>query len=185
MQSFRFIPWREGDRRYLVLMVALAFLLGALLATLYVVFTVIRIDGDSMAPALQDEDRVLVTRGYQHPARGDVVAITDVKNARSTGYVKRVIALPGDVVQYRGDTAHVNGMPSDAAPAALIVRDGPVSTEFTVPDGHVVVLGDNRPVSLDSRFTGPVPLPAVQGKVVAIILPPARFTLIDDPAATP
>ena len=183
MKSFTFIPWREADRRYLVVMVALAFVLGVLLATLYIVFSVVRIDGDSMEPTLLDQDRVLVTKGYAHPARGDIVAVTDP--GRSTGYVKRVVALPGDSVEYHGDVAYVNGAPSDVAPDAIIAQDVPLSDAFTVPERHLVLLGDNRPVSLDSRYTGPVPVPAVQGKVVAIILPPARFRLIDGQSATP
>ena len=48
-----------------------------------------------------------------------------------------------------------------------------------VPEGTVYVLGDNRPLSLDSRIIGPVPLADVQGRVVAIILPLSRFTIID------
>ena len=160
-------------------------MLGVLLATFYIVFTVVRIDGHSMTPTLLHADRVLVTRGYAHAERGDIVSIVTVEDGQRVDYVKRVIGVPGDEVEYHGDVAYINGEPSTVAPHAIISTEDPVTDPFTVPEGQVVVLGDNRPVSLDSRFIGPVPLTAVQGRVVAVILPLTRFTVIDDARPTP
>ena len=174
-----FLFWRESDRAYLLPMLILAVLLGLLLGTFYIVFTVARVDGDSMYPALHDEDRVLLTRGDQALTRGDIVALVDASDSLTGGIIKRVVAVAGDEVSAFGDTIYVNSVLSTAAPDPVI---GPDTTEIgslIVPEGTVYVLGDNRPLSLDSRIIGPVPLADVQGRVVAIILPLSRFTIID------
>jgi signal peptidase I len=102
------------------------------------------------------------------------------RNGQPIRLIKRVVALPGDTVEVIGDSAWVNGRLSDAAPTASVgtksYRIGPM----TVPDGTVYVLGDNRPVSLDSRGIGFVPLATIDGKAVAIIFPPFRIGGIDD-----
>jgi len=96
-----------------------------------------------------------------------------------------VIALPGDTVEIVGETAYVNGVREDFAlqvvsdPADASLRAGPV----TIPAGHVFLLGDNRPMSDDSRHFGPVPLDEVQGKVVAIWAPVYRFHVFDGSGA--
>jgi signal peptidase I len=179
MQPPRFIPWRDSDRSYLTLAVLLAVLLGMLIGTLYIVFTVVRVDGDSMAPVLLDEDRALVTKRYSNPRRGDIISLAMLDSGTSQGALKRVIGLPGDTVEVVGDVAYVNGQPSESAPDAVIGPDATLFEAIEVPEGAVYVLGDNRPVSLDSRFVGVIPLAQVQGKVVAIISPVTRFHVID------
>lgn len=132
-----------------------------------------------MLPALRDEDRVLVTKGYPTPRRGDIISVTMVDGSERVGALKRVVALPGDTVAIDGDVAYVNGEPSTVAPDALIGGGGQRTDPLVVPAGMVFALGDNRPVSLDSRHVGPIPLLEVQGKVVAVILPVTRFMIID------
>jgi len=175
----RFIIWRENDRRYLILLVVLAALLGAVLAVFYLVFTTVRIDGDSMAPTLHDEDRILITKGYDTPARGDIVsAYVPDEHGQAVRVIKRVVALEGDTVEIFGDRAYVNGDLVTYGPPITGPGDARLDP-YVVPEGTVFVLGDNRPYSYDSRFFGPVPLPVIRGKVVAIIMPLQRFTIID------
>ncbi len=176
----RFILWRPGDRRYVPLVVALTVLLAALVTIFFVVFTVIRVRGDSMLPNLDRDDRVLFTRAYAAPTAGDIVSIAVIDGGEPSGIIKRVVAVPGDEIELIGDIAWVNGRLSEAAPGAIVgdgtARLGPL----TVPDGTVFVLGDNRPGSLDSRHLGPIPLSAVRGRAVAIIMPITRFRVIDE-----
>lgn len=162
----------------MVLAAVLAIALGVLVSTLYVVFTTVRVAGPSMEPTLFDEDRVLVTKQYDVAEHGDIVAATLPDEAgRPTGVIKRVVAVAGDTVEMIGDSAYVNGLlvPGDPVASGSEVRLPPI----VVPAEHVYLLGDNRAVSYDSRFVGPVPVANVDGEVVAIIAPIGRFRIID------
>jgi signal peptidase I len=118
--------------------------------------------------------------------RGDVVVLVN-PNERYQDHIKRVVALPGDVVDLRDDDVVVNGqrLPHETAAReglaweingdaryeiALDAIADPLvrlraPTSVTVPNGHCFVLGDNRHRSLDSRDYGPVPLVDVIGRV--------------------
>lgn len=174
----RFIVWRESDRRFLVLAAALAIVLGVLVSTFYVVFTTTRVSGPSMEPALYHDDRLLLTRSYDDPRRGDIVSATVPDEiGRPTDVIKRVVALPGDTVEIVGDSAYVNGALVAGSPtdAGAGIRTAPL----VVPERSVYLLGDNRPVSYDSRIIGPVPVTSVDGVAVAIIAPLHRFSIMD------
>lgn len=176
-----FGPPGAGDRVARRLIIPLATVLGLLLLVFGIFFAPLQVTGDSMLPGLAEQDRVLVTRGYSAPTLGDVVHIDahELPRARGEQVIKRVVALAGDTVRVEGGRAVVNGAP-EATEAPLIVSDSDVSTaEITVPDGYVYVLGDNRPVSLDSRFYGPVPLDLVKGRVVFLFTPVTRLGTID------
>jgi signal peptidase I len=115
--------------------------------------------------------------------QGDIAVFAEPNN-RTRLFIKRIIGLPGDVVTIRGATVSVNGEPLTAGPAnagtgEIIERgsDGrewtvqwdparPVggNGEYTVPPGHVFVLGDNRSNSMDSRQIGMVPMQDVVGR---------------------
>lgn len=180
MAAPRFIVWRQRDLGYLVLVAILVFALAALLTLFGVVFTVVTVDGGSMRPALEHSDRLLLTRGYESPRRGDVIAFrVREPDGRSTALIKRVVALPGDTVEIIGDSAWVNGQLSADAPTARVGTGGVRYAPLVVPEGTVYVLGDNRPVSLDSRFIGSIPEGTVIGKAVAVILPVTRMRGID------
>lgn len=175
-----FIPWRASDRRWLLVTLALALLLVVLLWAQWTLFAVIHVAGDSMAPTLHDDDRVLMTRGYSSPAAGDIVGFTLVsQSGREDPLIKRVVAVPGDTVEVVGDTVYVNGDLSAVAPGARVGAATRPRLNLVVPDGTVFVLGDNRPTALDSRHFGPVPLEMVEGKGIAIILPLRRVRAID------
>jgi signal peptidase I len=163
-----FGPPGRGDLIARRLFVPLLLLLALLLAIFWIAFTPVRIEGDSMLPGLQDGDRVLVTRSYTQPARGDVVRIVDFgpRDKADPRVIKRVVA-----VSWRHGSGRVgSGLREPGRTDItenLILSENDVSVdEIVVPAGHVYVLGDNRPVSLDSRFFGPVPLDAITGKVV-------------------
>jgi signal peptidase I len=108
-----------------------------------------------------------------------------------TYLVKRVIGLPGDTVTCC-DTAgrmKVNGVSIDETYLRAGNTPSSVAFTMTVPPGFLVVLGDNRAISADSRFHqtdpggGKVPIDHVIGKVVAVAAPISRFGVLAGPGA--
>ncbi|NOZ94696.1 MAG: signal peptidase I [Acidobacteria bacterium] len=117
----------------------------------------------------------------REPRRGDVVVFKFPEDPRRD-FIKRCIGLPGDVIEIHEKKLYLNGKlqnepyvihkdpnvypDSPMVPPSLRLRDnfGP----FTVPDGTIFCMGDNRDNSLDSRFWGPVPRSYLKGRAVII-----------------
>ena len=135
----------------------------------------------SMESTLLSGDRVLVSKvdyRLHVPERGDIIVFkppitTDIP------YVKRVIGLAGDTIDLRDGKVVVNGKVLDEPYAfgQTQVRSGQVRFPFKVPSDEIFVLGDNRPVSGDSREFGAVPDENIIGKVMLKFWPlrEARF----------
>jgi len=168
----------RGNRIAVLLLVPLLIVFVAVIATFYVFFTAIQVDGTSMLPTLRDQDRVLLTRGYPVPARGDVVSLRTTINGMPDDIIKRVIALPGDSVEIRSDIAYVNGV-REPDHGQRIIADIAVDVPARlVPEGTLYVMGDNRAVSEDSRFIGPIEQSGVMGRAVAVFSPVTRIRIV-------
>ncbi len=192
------------DLRHLVLMAAVILTGRSVLADWYVVPT------GSMKPTILEGDRVFVWKSaYQIrvpfsrvklfstgvPRRGDVVVVRN-PDGGSIPFVKRLIGLPGDVVELRNETLYLNGaaMPADFLPERKaddgetlllgtedlmgrkhpirILPDRPAFRTFgpiTVPEGEIFVMGDNRDESRDARFFGTRPVSDLLGRAVGIM----------------
>jgi signal peptidase I len=172
---------RRASRQARRLLLPLMVLLVAVLLVFYVFFDSAKVDGDSMLPTMTDSEYVLVTRGLPAPKRGDVVVLNVVEGGVPTEWIKRIVAVAGDRVSIAGNRAWVNGSPESFQHA--IVDDGRSypSGETIVPPGTVYFMGDNRPISLDSRFVGPFPTDRVHGKVIAVFAPITRIRLVPGP----
>ena len=125
------------------------------------------VPSDSMAPALQPGDRIVATRlpGRQ-VERGDVVVFRDPADSRRLS-VKRVIGLPGDLVESRDGRVFVSGRA-----VAGTWGTHPPSAQIPpqiVPGGYLFVLGDNRVESWDSRHWGPLPASLVVGRARVVL----------------
>ncbi|OIJ17815.1 signal peptidase I [Anaerobacillus alkalidiazotrophicus] len=162
-----------------------AVLIALLLAFVirYFLFAPIVVDGQSMMPTLQNNDRLIVNKiGYTigKPKRFDIVVFhaTEEKD-----YIKRVIGLPGDSISYENDVLYINGEPVDE-PYLNEYKGNTYNLPFTgdftlrdytghevVPDGHIFVLGDNRQHSKDSRNIGFIPYERIVGSANVVFWP--------------
>lgn len=170
-----------------------ALIIAVILAAVirYFLFAPIVVDGLSMMPTLKDQDRMIVNKiGYTlgKPNRFDII----VFNApEKKDYIKRVIGLPGDRIEYKDDTLYVNGKAYEEPYLDEYkeqVIDGPLTEPFTlkdtpigqdtVPEGTLFVMGDNRRFSKDSRHIGAVPMEKVMGETNLIYWPVKDFRMI-------
>lgn len=140
-------------------------------------FRVVNVSGPSMLPTLKSNDRVVLSSCFYKPSRGDIVVITHTQKLREP-IIKRVIALENQTVDINFETGivSVDGVPLDES--AYIqngITNQPADFKFplTVPAGHVFVLGDNRGVSNDSRFSdvGMVDVRYILGKAEMVVFP--------------
>ena len=146
------------------------------------------IPSGSMLPTLQLQDRILVEKLRPRLGRellpGTIVVFHPPAPLRAAGYdpsaalIKRVVAAAGDRVEVRDGQLWRNGIALD--PDWTPVRMEYSLDPFTVPQGHLMVLGDNRNASLDSHLWGPLPEQAVIGTAVLRYWPlnrigPIRF----------
>ena len=118
--------------------------------------------GASMEPTLHEKQRLIVEKvSYRliTPQRGDVVVV-DVADS-PVPLIKRVVGLPGETVEIRDNHVLVNGriLAEPYLPPLWQVNYPPTQ----IPDHAVFVMGDNRPVSRDSRSFGPVAIEQIRG----------------------
>jgi len=191
--------WRE-----LPVLVLVALVVAILIKTFLV--QAFYIPSESMEPTLRQGDRVLVCRICTHFSevhRGDVIVFSDPHPAPGQGrgaiggflhwlaegigvaqpenpdFIKRVIGLPGDVVEIKAGVVYVDGQ-RIIEPYLDRERDTRSFAKRTVPDGMLYLLGDNRAHSGDSRFEPPegvglVPIDKVIGKAFVKVWPPGRW----------
>ncbi|HUP48505.1 MAG TPA: signal peptidase I [Thermoanaerobaculia bacterium] len=131
------------------------------------VVTIYSVPSESMAPALQPGDRIVVTRfPGDRPERGDVIVFRHPFDPHRFS-VKRVIGVPGDLVESAGGRVRIRGRSLPQAYGAL--PQGAEISPQLVPEGHLFVLGDNHAHSYDSRHWGPLPSGLVAGRARIIL----------------
>jgi len=141
-----------------------------------------RIPSTAMSPTLIPGDNVLVTkRAYivQQPERNDVIVHTladdplTPQDESAVNYVKRIVAVGGDLVEIRGTTLYLNGKIVEEPFAQWALGGEKEQPPLTVPEGCYFVLGDNRDYSKDSRYWSDpfVHREQITGKVLSIYWP--------------
>ena len=163
----------------------IAFVIAAVIR--YFLFTPIVVDGESMMPTLEDGDRMIVNKigGLE---RFDIVVF---HAPEGKDYIKRIIGLPGDYVEYKDDTLYING---EAYEEPYLdeykseIQDGNLTGDFTlddidptlgtIPKGYYFVMGDNRRFSKDSRHIGIVSEDKFVGKTSVIFWPISEIQIV-------
>jgi signal peptidase I len=154
------------------------------------VFTPLIVKGDSMDPTLHDGERVIALKQTEIERFDIITFIAPDDTGRN--YIKRVIGLPGDQVVYQNDTLYINGTAYDEpyleAYKATLDDGFPLTDDFDmslfneteVPEGKLLVLGDNRRISKDSRQLGLIDETAVLGDVAFVFWPLADFGRLEN-----
>jgi signal peptidase I len=130
-----------------------------------------------MEARLHDQERVMVDKAsymFHAPARGDVVVFVAPPQP-SLDYVKRIIAIPGDVISVNNGVPTVDGVTLkefylDPRNVRAAISDKPVQN-FIVPPGYYFVMGDNRADSYDSRAWGLLPQKNIIGRAELVYWP--------------
>ena len=140
------------------------------------------IPSSSMVPALGVNDRILVQKAFfnwHDLHEGDIVVfnhppLDHCGGSQGDDLVKRVIALPGQTIYSSGNGIYVNGklltepyLP-DNDPLGQPIPDASRQHPYRVPPGEFYMLGDNRAMSCDSRYWGPIEGSSIIGKVVLL-----------------
>jgi len=137
----------------------------------------------SMSPTLHVNDRVLVNKlsyRFGEVERGDVVVFRAPRNESAKDLIKRVIGLPGDVVEVRDGHMVLNGRVLSEPYLQPGVQSEPLTStsRWIVGPGEYFVMGDNRGNSRDSRYFSPIDESLVIGKAFVRIWPVTDFSLL-------
>ena len=164
-------------------------LLGAVLVRTFLLAHCV-VEGTSMYSTLDTGDRVFVNKmSYRlhDPNRGDVVVLHELTGTSERDLIKRVIALPGEEIRMESCEIFIDEDPTDAVPAQRLVEpylDPTVVTPGScgqpvqpqvVEEGHVFVMGDNRPGSQDSRALGTIAFDDLVGRAFVVFWPRASW----------
>jgi signal peptidase I len=169
-----------GVLRFLVDIAETVILAAVLFMGINAISARIRVDGYSMEPTLHDGEFVIVNKlayRFGHPEHGDVIVFRYPRDPQQE-YIKRVIGLPGDRVRIVNGEMYINDQRVDEPYVASAPR---YQSEWSVPDGNVFVLGDNRNNSSDSHNWGPVPLENVIGRALFVYWPPQSWGALQHP----
>lgn len=167
-------------------MAAAVFAIAILLRTF--LFVPYEIPSKSMQDTIMPGDMVFsekVTYYMRQPERGDIVTFTDPEVPTRT-LIKRVIATGGQTVDLVNgavvvdgevlDEPYTQGKPSYPLSRTAVNTD--VSYPYTVPEGSVWVMGDNRTESQDSRYFGAIPVSSISGRASLVYWPFSSFGLL-------
>jgi signal peptidase I len=156
--------------------------LAIILPVRYFLFQPFYVRGASMVPSFHDRDYLIIdeiTYRFSDPKRGDVVVVKNPNNATEF-FIKRIIGLPGEKIDFRQgnvwiiNTEHPDGQRlQEAYLSSDEITTG--NQTATLGEKQYFVLGDNRSVSLDSRYFGPMDRSSIVGRAWLRVWPFSAF----------
>lgn len=175
----------ESRLKHFIKYVVIDILLAALISFFLINYVVsaFKIEGDSMRPQLRDQERVLISKLALRRGglrRFDLVVLYKPDEPEKS-LIKRIIGMPGEIVEIRGGEVLVNDkmLKQPFAGDDAVVKSPSDMQALLIPRGTYFVMGDNRAVSFDSRLFGPVPQKYIYGKAFFRYWPPAAIGAID------
>ena len=142
-----------------------------------------KIEGNSMEMALNDQERIIIAKwGVKNNLnRYDIVVLYKPDESKKS-IIKRVVGLPAEIIEIKKGDVYINGnrliekyLPKEKDIMFRSINMKPL----LIPPDHFFVIGDNRAVSQDSRFFGPVPKKYIYGKILLRYWPFSRFGKVD------
>ena len=156
--------YRSKEQGVFTLVLLLVAVLIVLFFLLRFVVGTSRVDGSSMDPTLIDGQMIIFTRIHASYDAGDIVCLS---MPNGDNYVKRVVAVPGDVVELKEGKLYVNGVVADSfGHGQTLPQEASISYPYTLEKNKYFLLGDNRENSVDSRSFGAVYRGQILGKVI-------------------
>lgn len=162
---------RSSWLRDLVVALPLSLIISPILVLF--LYQPVRVEGTSMLPMLEDQDRLFINKlayHFEDIHRADVVVFLYPQD-HTKSYIKRVIALPGDRLRIDHGTVYVNGAALKESYVPFRYEDDRSFAEMTIPRGEYFVMGDHRSISSDSRDFGPVERSLIYGKAAFVYWP--------------
>lgn len=168
------------DKSIVLYLHDIAYLLALIVVVLLLVFRVVVVSGSSMYDTLLNGDMLLLLSNtfYTDPQQGDIVVLSKESFDGGAPIVKRIIATEGQTVDidFEAGVVYVDGSPLDEPYAHTPTNThGGTMFPLTVEEGCVLVLGDNRNESRDSRYTeiGQIDEREILGKAIFLMVPGA------------
>jgi len=157
--------------------------------TVYLIITFVgqrtAVNGDSMEPTLSNEDNLIMdklTYHFRDPERFEVI-IFPCPTKPEVFYIKRVIGLPGETVQIKDGSVYINGelLKTDIYGITDKTEAGIAHEPITIGEDEYFVLGDNRPISQDSRYesVGLIKRDVIEGRAFFRMYPFDKMGLVE------
>lgn len=163
---------------FVSIFILLFFFLGQLL----------EITGDSMYPTFKNGEQILAEKisiKFEDIKRTDIIIFKGETN-KNILVIKRIIGLPGEIIQLKNSGVYINGSilneayltPNTLTAEGKVLKNG---VEYKIPSDSYVVLGDNRKSSTDSRDWGYIKKEDIVGKAFLVYFPLSEIKLVTNP----